>query len=70
MNRRNFFETSGRWFSTILLSSLAGYLLLQRTTSPATTCQVQSFCEDCLKFKGCSKTQATAFREKYPKRNK
>ncbi len=67
MNRRKMFETSGRWFSTIILSSLAGYLVLRRKISAPAACHEQSICKQCLKFKGCDKPQAMDFRHHFPK---
>ena len=66
MNRRKFFETSGRWLSTILLSTLGGYLILKREISQSATCNEQPICKQCLKFKGCKKPKAIAYQNPIP----
>ncbi|MCO6479744.1 MAG: hypothetical protein J5I94_24115 [Phaeodactylibacter sp.] len=69
MNRRNFFEHTGRWFSGTLLALLGGYLALERGVSPPASCEENSFCGQCRKISGCQKTQAMQYRRS-PERTK
>lgn len=58
MNRRRFFENTGRSIAGALLGLLTGYLVLERKVSGPAACTENDFCRNCLKFSNCEKPQA------------
>ncbi len=62
MNRRTFFERSGRWVSAGLLALLAGYLAREREIAPPAACRENPFCGQCRKFGSCEKPQAMEYK--------
>lgn len=53
MNRRQFFERTGRWASGGLLALLGGYLVLEGGIKPPASCSENAFCRQCSKFTSC-----------------
>ncbi|MCB9288064.1 MAG: hypothetical protein H6560_12165 [Lewinellaceae bacterium] len=63
MNRRKFFEDSGRWLSAAALGLLGGYLALKQADSNPPSCNENPFCGHCGKLNSCGKPRAAAYRQ-------
>ena len=63
MDRRTFFERSGRWASGLFLGLLSGFLVLKRDIDTPAACGEDGICKQCLKNRKCEKPQAVKFRE-------
>lgn len=62
MNRRKFFEHTGRWASGLLLGSLGGFLAFKREIAIPTGCGEDGICMQCLKNQRCGKPAAIEYR--------
>jgi hypothetical protein len=58
MNRRVFFQNSGRWLFLGGMGVLAGWLAMNGKVSSAEECNVSPVCKDCKLSKGCKLPQA------------
>ena len=64
MDRRTFFERSGRWTAGLFLGLLSGFLVLKRDIDTPAACGEDGICKQCLKNGRCEEPQAVKFRKK------
>ncbi len=62
INRRQFFENSGRWVSLLVLAILGTFFITKREITHQSSCAENPSCNKCSQFEGCEKTQANSNR--------